>query len=65
MHYILNILGSIVRDILLQFDDDFVDYTYIEGKYIYKSILPFSFSIGDYIFLTKQDFRSNLNRYFS
>lgn len=65
MHYILNILGSIVRDILLQFDGDFVDYTYIEGKYIYKSILPFSFSIGDYIFLTKQDFRSNLNRYFS
>ena len=65
MRYILNILGSIVRDILLQFDDDFVDYTYIEGKYIYKSILPFSFSIGDYIFLTKQDFRSNLNRYFS
>ena len=65
MNYILNILGSIVRDILLQFDDDFVDYAYIQGKYIYKSILPFSFSIGDYIFLTKQDFRSNLNRYFS
>lgn len=65
MHYILNILGSIIRDILLQFDGEFVDYAYIEGKYIYKSILPFSFSIGDYLFLTKQDFRSNLNRYFS
>lgn len=65
MNLIKNILGSIVRDILLQFDDDFVDYVYIEGKYVYKSFLPFSFSIGDYIFLTKRDFKRNLNRYFS
>jgi hypothetical protein len=43
MHYILNILGSIIRDISICLDNDFIDYIYIDKKYIYKSFLPFSF----------------------
>ena len=62
MNCILNFIGSILRDILLMFDKDYIEYTYINNKYIYKSFLPFSFRLGNYVFLTEKDFKDRLSK---
>jgi len=56
MKFIKNLIGSLIRDIVVCYSKDFVEWYYKDGFCIYKTILPFSFSIGKYKFLKSNDY---------
>jgi len=62
MKWILNFIGSLIRDTIVCCSGEFVEYTIYNGKFLYKSLLPFSFEIGNYIFMTEEDFYKYLKR---
>ena len=45
-----NIIGSLLRDIIVLGSGDFIEYTVERNVSIYKSWLPFNISIGNYVF---------------
>ena len=53
---IINFIGSLIRDIIVQFQGEEVEYRISNGKFVYKSWIPKIFSIGQYVFLPKKDF---------
>ena len=60
MKWILNFIGSIIRDIVVCCSGDFIEYTIYNGKFLYKSPIPISFQIGNYIFMKEEDFLKHL-----
>lgn len=59
MKTLKNLIGSLIRDIIVCCSSDFVEYRIEDNIWIYKSILPFSISIGKYKFLAKDAFYQN------
>lgn len=59
---ILNFIGSLVRDAVVQFCRDIVEYRIDKDKFVYKSWIPFSFSIGRYVFLPDKEFYDSFNK---
>ena len=49
-----NIIGSLLRDIVVLGSGDFVEYIVERNVLVYKSWLPFNISIGNYVFLSKK-----------
>lgn len=56
MHNIASIIGMLLRDIIVYFSNEYIDYYIVDNYYIYKTKLPFSFSIGKYKFITAKDY---------
>ena len=62
MKFIKNIIGSLIRDIIVCSGDDFVEYKIKGDILVYKSCIPFHFIIGNYEFIPESMFyRSNNN----
>lgn len=62
MKYLKNIIGALLRDIVISYNNNFVEYVVKKGFLIYKSWLPFNISIGKYMFLTKKTFDKAFNK---
>lgn len=54
--FILNLLGEVYRDLVVSCEGEYVEFTYKEGCFTYKNILPFNMTLGDYKFLKSKDF---------
>ena len=51
-----NLIGMLIRDIVVYHSGEFVEYFYYNGLYTYLFPWNFSFSIGRYTFLKKEDY---------
>ena len=56
MWKIKNFIGMLVRDIVVYHSGEFVEYFYDGGFYTYKFPWDFSFELGFYRFLKKEDY---------
>lgn len=56
MKYIKNFIGMLVRDVVVYLSNDYVEYYYEDNTFIYKTFLPYSFTIGMYKFLKEDDY---------
>lgn len=56
-----NIIGSLLRDIIVYTSNDFVEYQVEDNTLTYKSWIPFTIKLGNYRFLPKKAFNSILN----
>ena len=56
MKFIKNLIGMLIRDIVVSHSGEFVEYFYYNGLYTYLFPWNFSFSIGRYTFLKKEDY---------
>ena len=61
IEYVKNTIGAILRDIIALNDKDFMEYAIDKNKFVYKTQLPFNISIGDYVFLNKNDYNKSFN----
>ena len=57
-----NIIGSLLRDIIVLGSGNFIEYTVERNILVYKSWLPFNISIGNYVFLSKKSFIKSFNK---
>ena len=56
MWKIKNFIGMLVRDIVVYHSGEFVEYFYDNGFYTYRFPWDFSFELGCYRFLKKEDY---------
>ena len=61
MNSILNFIGGLYRDFIVYLSGDFIEYTIKNHYFVYKSIIPISFTIGKYKFLKESDFYNLFN----